>query len=196
MSRIGKKTAAAAAGIVMIAGLVAGCGDDADSPATPTAAAVLNLPTDCRTLGSATTRAETVDRVELIDLRGDEWEDYGEHLRPAPEGATLVLRCDWFAGDVTGMDLRISTATPDAVTAAVRGLSSQGYTCEPSRDFAGTLCEQPGEVSYEEYRASALELVAARDGVWVYMSTSNMDGRDDGRGIRALLSEIVNDIFG
>lgn len=104
-------------------------------------------------------------------------------VRPAPDGATLALGCDWIVGDATGVLLLISTAMPDAVSAAVATLPEQGYTCQVSDDFGADFCVLPGEGTDAE------EMIVAREGVWIYMSTVNRNGR-------ALLSEIVQSVFG
>lgn len=104
-------------------------------------------------------------------------------VRPAPDGATLELGCDWIVGDSTGMLLLISSADAGAVTTAVAALPAQGYTCQASDDFGATYCVLPGSGPDTE------ETIVARDTVWLYLSTSNRNGR-------TFLSEIVQDIFG
>lgn len=141
---------------------------------TPTSTAV--LPTDCATLATEPTRQQTVGDMTL---QGD-----GEgFVRPAPAGATLALGCDWIVGDTTGVLLLISTAEPGAVTTAVGALAPEGYTCQASDDFGAEFCDLPGTGTDTE------ELIVARDDVWIYMSTSNRNGRE-------FLSEIVQGIFG
>jgi hypothetical protein len=162
---------------------VAGCGQDADAPAVPAPTATSGptplpavLPTDCAQLGTETTRQETVGDLTL--------QSNGEgFVRPAPTGATLALGCDWITGDTTGLLLLVSRAEPTAVADALQDLTAEGYTCQPSEDFGTQFCRSPGSGPDTE------ELVVARDDVWIYASTSN-------RNARALLSEIVQDIFG
>lgn len=201
MIRLAGRLPAVAAGAVIVTAGLAGCGGGAgtatpssspttsSSPATsasaspspsvapepsPTSSAV--LPTDCNTLASAGTRAETVGDMTL--------QSNGEgFVRPAPAGATLALGCDWIVGDATGVLLLISTATPEAVTAALATLPAQGYTCQTSDDFGAQFCTLPGA------NAETEEMIVAREGVWIYLSTANRNGR-------AFLSEIVQGIFG
>lgn len=136
----------------------------------------MTLPTDCTALGSPQTWQETVGDMTLQS-------DGEGFVRPAPEGATLALGCDWIAGDATGVLLLISTAMPEAVSAAVATLPEQGYTCQVSDDFGADFCVLPGQGTDAE------EMIVAREGVWIYMSTVNRNGR-------ALLSEIVQSVFG
>ena len=134
------------------------------------------FPTDCLALGTAETREETVGDMTL---QGD-----GEgFVRPAPDGATLELGCDWIVGDATGVLLLISSASPDAVTQALTTLPAEGYTCQPAEDFGAQFCDLPGDGADTE------EMIVARDDVWIYMSTANRNGR-------AFLSDIVQGIFG
>jgi len=142
---------------------------------TPTASAAVALPTDCTDLATPATWQAAVGDMTL--------QSNGEgFVRPAPEGATLVLGCDWIVGDATGMLLLISTAATEAVTAAVAALPTQGYTCQVSDDFGADFCVLPGEGADTE------EMIVARDGVWIYLSTVN-------RNVREFLSEIVATIF-
>lgn len=142
---------------------------------TPTLAPA-NLPTDCGTLATPDVWNEAVGD---LTLQGD-----GEGFtRPSPENATLVLGCDWIVGDTTGILLLISTAAPDDVAAAVTTLPGLGYTCSVSDDFGADYCELDGGAPDTE------ELIVARDGVWIYMQTSNRNGR-------ALLSGIATQIWG
>lgn len=151
----------------------------AEPTPTPTeteTTAPANLPTDCDDLASPETRQEAVGDMTLQS-------DGTGFVRPAPEGATLVLGCDWIVGDATGMLLLISTADPAAVSAAVETLPEQGYTCQVSDDFGADFCDLPGDGENTE------EMIVARDDVWIYLSTVNRNGR-------AFLSEIVQGIFG
>lgn len=198
MIRLAHRAVAVAAGAAVLAGVLAGCaagsGGATPSPTssasrttapspTPTATpeptattAPANLPTDCNSLASAGTRSATVGDMTLQS-------NGAGFVRPAPEGATLVLGCDWIVGEASGVLLLISTATPDAVAAAVETLPAQGYTCQLSDDFGAQFCTLPGAGADTE------ELIVARDDVWIYISTVNRNGR-------AFLSEIVQGIFG
>ena len=199
-----QKARAVVVGVVGIVGLVAGCSSGGgkasettpaaasptstqEAPATPTTA-VANLPTDCAELGSAQTRATTVDTMQLQSETSDLLDQIEGMAWPTPQGATLAVGCDWFAGDVTDVLVLVSTATPDAVATQLGTLDGEGYTCEVSQDL-GQTCILPGETTFMDMGAiSTQEMVFARDGVWIYMSTSNMDGR-------ALLSEIAASVF-
>jgi hypothetical protein len=177
--------------------LLVGCSDGADEAVAPSGTEVSvspsptktdveqvpNLPVDCGRLGSAATRAETTGDLDLYD-------EAPVLVRTVPQGAVLELGCEWFGGDITGVTVTISTAAPDAVTAAVGTLSDQGYTC--TQDLGGRLCtvfeESPMSFGGADGTVETQQMVFARDGVWVYMSTSNMDGQ-------VLLSEIITGIF-
>lgn len=147
------------------------------SATTSTAASTSTaaLPTDCATLGTEPTREEAIGDLTLQG-NGDGF------VRPAPAEATLALGCDWIVGDSTGLLLLISTAEPAAVTTAVAGLPAVGYTCQESEDYAAQFCDRPGAGPDTE------EMVVARDDVWIYLSTSNRNGR-------AFLSDIVDGLF-
>jgi len=195
MSRSGIRVSSAVVAFVAAALVLAGCASGGGSPTTspttsaspsespspsptptPTESASVTLPTDCNNLATPATWQAAVGDMTL--------QSNGEgFVRPAPEGATLALGCDWIVGDATGMLLLISTATPEAVTAAVADLPAQGYTCQVSDDFGADFCVLPGQGTDTE------EMIVARDGVWIYLSTVNRTGR-------AFLSEIVESIFG
>lgn len=183
-----------AAGAIVVTAMLSGCVSDAAPPPSPSTSASettaapspttsesggsssAELPTDCNALGTPASRDEAVGDMTLQS-------DGEGFVRPAPDGAALQLGCDWIVGDATGMLLLISTATPDAVAAAVAELPAQGYTCQVSDDFGADFCQLPGEGLETE------ELIVAREDVWIYLSTSNRNGR-------AFLSDIVQGIFG
>ncbi|PVW06247.1 hypothetical protein DEA06_01510 [Microbacterium sp. Gd 4-13] len=196
--RVTALSVAAAAAVLLLAGC-AGSADPSGSPtlsASPTATSASptptptptppptptpttsteTLPTDCAQLGSAATRAETVGDMTLQS-------DGAGFIRPAPEGATLALGCDWIVGEGAGVLLLISTAPAANVTAALPGLASEGYTCQAAEDFGAQYCLLPGSGTDTE------EAIVARDDVWIYYATVNRNGR-------ALLSEIASGIFG
>lgn len=146
---------------------------------TPTETATVapaNLPTDCSTLATPDVRNEAIGD---LTLQGD---GVG-FVRPVPANATLVLGCDWIVGDTTGMLLLISTAPPADVATAVTTLPGLGYSCGVSDDFGADYCELDGGAPDTE------EMIVARDGVWIYLSTSNRNGR-------AFLSDIATGIWG
>jgi hypothetical protein len=182
-----------------LAAVLAGCGGGSGGPtaspstpspsqtATPTATptpepeptetvAPANLPTDCSTLATPEVRQEAIGD---LTLQGD---GVG-FVRPVPANATLVLGCDWIVGDSTGMLLLISTAAPADVATAVTTLPGLGYECGVSDDFGADFCQLEGDAPDTE------ELIVARDGVWIYLSTSNRNGR-------AFLSDIATGIWG
>jgi hypothetical protein len=186
------------AAVVALTVALTGCGGGASGPSaspTPTASpsptstptpepepaptetiAPANLPTDC---GSLATPDVWNEAVGDLTLQSD-----GEGFtRPAPDDAALVLGCDWIVGDSTGILLLISTAEPADVAAAVTTLPGLGYSCGVSDDFGAEFCELDGGAPDTE------QLIVARDGVWIYMQTSNRNGR-------ALLSGIATQIWG
>ncbi|MFJ6651999.1 hypothetical protein ACIQLJ_04275 [Microbacterium sp. NPDC091313] len=186
----------AAAATLLVLSLTA-CGGQGTDPAVPTATASSlppetprptpspieteavqspTLPTSCDTLASPSTRQEAVGDMRLQS-------DGERFVRPAPEGASLALGCDWIVGDSTGMLLLISTAPEAAVTAAQQALPAAGWSCQTSDDFGAQFCDLPGTGENTE------EMIVAREGVWIYLSTSNRNGR-------AFLSEIATGIFG
>lgn len=134
---------------------------------TPTASTkTAVVPNSCDSVGTAETRAATVDGMTNQD-------DGTGFTRPAPEGATLALGCDWIVGDATGILLLISEATPAAVTAAVATLPGLGYTCSTAR-AGNPLCTMT--VQGRQGSPDAVETIYARDNVWIYMSAVNIDG--------------------
>jgi hypothetical protein len=187
---------------IVLAALVttalAGCGGGSTTPtasptttATPTATstptptpepaptettAPANLPTDCNSLGTEPVRQEAIGDLTLQS-------DGTGFVRPVPDGATLALGCDWIVGDSTGMLLLISTAPSDAVTAAADSMPGEGWTCGVSDDFGASFCSLEGSAPDTE------EMIVARDDVWIYMSTSNRNGR-------AFLSDIATQVWG
>ena len=184
---------AAAAVTLALNGCAGGSGGPTASPTTasptqaPTATptptpeptetvAPANLPTDCSTLATPAVRAEAIGDLTLQS-------DGAGFVRPAPANATLVLGCDWIVGDSTGMLLLISTAAPSDVAEAVTTLPGLGYECSFSDDFGADFCQLEGSAPDTE------EMIVARDGVWIYLSTSNRNGR-------AFLSDIATGIWG
>jgi hypothetical protein len=152
----------------------------APTPTPTETVAPANLPTDCSTLGTPGSRAVTIDG---LNFQGG---DYSQFVRPAPANATLALGCDWFIGDATGMLILISTADAADVAAAAAALPAEGYTCTTD-DFGAPVCQLVTPNS--QYPVDGVETIVAREGVWVYMQTSNLDGTP-------LLSDIVDGIFG
>ncbi|WP_322412036.1 hypothetical protein [Microbacterium invictum] len=150
--------------------------ESASASPSASATSTASIPTECDELGSEASRQEMVGDMTLQS-------DGQGFVRPAPDGATLVLGCDWIVGDATGLLVLISTATPEAVTAAIATLPEEGYTCQVSDDFGAQFCELPGAGPDTE------EIVVARDDVWIYYAPVNRNGR-------AFLSDIASQIFG
>lgn len=125
------------------------------------------LPTSCDEIGTPETRAATVDQMTL---QGD---GVG-FVRPAPPSATLALGCDWIAGDTTGILLLISSV-PDgtAVSYAESTLPADGYACTVG-DTGNYVCSKTTPV--QGFPADQVEVVIARDDVWIYQSAVNIDG--------------------
>ena len=129
----------------------------------PTPAA---LPSDCDEIGSAETRAATVDGLALQG-------DGTGFVRPAPTSAELVLGCDWFAGDATGILLLINRVDADEAAAFAATLPAQGFTCVTG-DAGNPVCQKTTPNS--EFPVDTVETILSREDVWIYMSTSNVDG--------------------
>ena len=198
MSRTAARALSTIVFATALAAALAGCGGGGGEPtaspttkpsptqtATPTptptptptdTVAPANLPTDCNTLATPAVREAAIGDLTLQS-------DGVGFVRPVPENATLVLGCDWIVGDSTGMLLLISTATPDAAATAVATLPAMGYACGASDDFGASFCQLKGDAPDTE------EIVITRDGVWIYLSTSNRNGR-------AFLSDIATQIWG
>lgn len=138
----------------------------------------LALPTDCAQVGSAATRAATVDQ---LTLQGDGT----GFVRPAPPEAALVLGCDWFAGDATGYLLLLSTTDPASADAYIATLPAEGWTCG-ARGDAGRLCTMT--TPNAQYPVDTVETVFTEGDVWIYQSASNTDGE-------ALLTDLLTSIF-
>ncbi|MCL2849850.1 MAG: hypothetical protein FWE61_07390 [Micrococcales bacterium] len=177
-------TAAASVGLLV---MLVGCQGDADEPASPgaepqtTAAGPtvpVNLPTDCAAVGSALAGVELYD--ESADL-----------VQPAPSGASVALGCEWAGGEVAGVTLVVSTASPEAVSDAAGGLADLGFTCDA--DLGGQLCivteDAPVSLDGIDTTIALQEIVFARNGVWVYVATAETDGQ-------ALAREVAAEIFG
>lgn len=136
------------------------------TPTESEPAQTANLPTDCAQIGSAATRAATVDQ---LNLQGD---GVG-FVRPAPPGAALALGCDWFAGDATGVLLLISTTDAASADAYIATLPALGYTCGAGAD-GGSVCTMT--TPNPDYPVDTVETIVSRGDVWIYLSTSNVDG--------------------
>lgn len=146
---------------------------------TPTVVPAV-LPTDCAQVGTAATRAATVDQMT-------EYGDAAEFTRPVPPGATLALGCNWIAGDATGYLLLISQADAAAAqTYAESTLPADGYTCQVG-DAPAYICTQTLTGTVEP--VDTLETIYVRDGAWIYQAATNTDGE-------SLLTELVASIWG
>lgn len=181
--------AALAAAVLLLSACATGAPDTSPTTLTPgpslspdptpvETTVMANLPTDCGQIGTVDTRAATVDQ---LDLQGD-----GTGFeRPAPPGAKLALGCDWFAGDATGVLILISTTDGASADAYLATLPGMGYTCGVGADDGG-MCTMTTPNS--EYPVDTVETIVSRGDVWIYMSTSNVDGT-------ALLSELQTSIW-
>ncbi|MET0736133.1 MAG: hypothetical protein ABWY55_10905 [Microbacterium sp.] len=149
---------------------------ESSSP-TPSAAEA-SIPADCSEVGSAATRAATVDQ---LNLQGDGT----DFVRPAPAGAVLALGCDWFAGDATGVLLLVSEVDPTEAEAFATTLPGMGYTCEEGSG-GGDVCTMTTPNS--QYPVDTVETIVLRDGVWFYLATTNVDGT-------ALLADLESAIW-
>ncbi len=138
------------------------------------------LPSSCDELGTAETRAATVD---TLNLQGDGT----GFVRPAPPTAELALGCDWFAGDTTGILILISTV-PDfsAAAYAEATLPAEGWDCQVG-DTGNFICSKVTPNS--QFPVDTTEVVVARDDVWIYESYTNIDGN-------LLLSDVTTSLWG
>ncbi|KTR94297.1 hypothetical protein NS220_09455 [Microbacterium testaceum] len=143
--------------------------------AAPTPAAPASLPASCDDLGTAATREQTVGGLTAQHADG--------FVRPAPANATTALSCNWIQEEAAAVLLIVSTASDADVTAGVAGLAAQGYACQAAEDFGAQYCVKAGGTAETE------DVVVARDGVWIYLETVNVNAR-------AWLSEISSQIFG
>jgi len=143
-------------------------------PSTPTTPSA-SIPASCDDLGTAATRQETVGGLTAQHADG--------FVRPAPANATTALSCNWIQEEAAAVLLIVSTASDADVTAGVAGLAAQGYECQAAEDFGAQYCVKAGGTAETE------DVVVARDGVWIYLETVNINAR-------AWLSEISSQIFG
>ncbi|MEV7694825.1 hypothetical protein AB0N73_15975 [Microbacterium sp. NPDC089189] len=182
---------------VSFAAVLAGCGGPAPG-ASPTASAPpapspspspsvtvspppapVALPVDCAAVGSAATRAATVDLMT-------EYGDAAEFERPAPPDAVLALGCNWIEGDATGYLLLISQADAGAAQDhAEATLPGAGFSCQVG-DVGAYICTQTLTGTVEP--VDTIETIYVRDGVWIYQSATNTDGD-------ALLTDLVAGIW-
>ena len=178
MSRSRFVPAVAVVGIL----LLAGCAPTPEPSSTPTSEAtqndtpsteptqepqsfVANVPTDCAAVGTAESRADSVDQ---LNLQGDG----ADFVRPVPEGSTLLLGCDWFAGDSQGVLLLISEVDPAAAEAYVATLPGEGYTCVTG-DAGNPVCQMVTPNS--QYPVDTVETITSREDIWIYSSVTNVD---------------------
>lgn len=193
------RSAAVVAAVIAIAGL-AGCVPEPATPvatetatptvtvATPTPAATptptasetstsvaARVPASCDELGTASSRAETVGGLTAQHADG--------FVRPSPPNATTKLSCNWIQEEAAAVLLIVSTASPADVNDGLGQLASEGYQCQAAQDFGAQYCMRPGDA------ASSEDVVVARDDVWIYLETVNVNAR-------AWLSDIAAQIFG
>ncbi|WP_292695953.1 MULTISPECIES: hypothetical protein [unclassified Microbacterium] len=191
------RSVAAAAALVAIAAL-AGCVPEQATPvasesatptvtvATPTptptptpsetpASAAANIPASCDDLGTASSRAETVGGLTAQHADG--------FVRPSPPNATTKLSCNWIQEEAAAVLIIVSTATDADVSTGLQQLASEGYQCQAAQDFGAQYCMRPGDAATSE------DVVVARDDVWIYLETVNVNAR-------AWLSDIAAQIYG
>lgn len=94
-------------------------------------------------------------------------------VRPAPPSADLVLGCDWFAGDASGVLLLISRVDPDDAAEFAATLPAEGYACTTG-DAGNPVCQLV--TPNPDYPVDTVETILSREDVWVYLSASNVDG--------------------
>lgn len=145
------------------------------APTAPPTADQAAIPASCDDLGTAATRQQTVGGLTAQHADG--------FVRPAPANATTELSCNWIQEESAAVLLIVSTAAAAEVAAGVDGLAGQGYQCQAAEDFGAQYCVAAGGTAETE------DVVVARDGVWIYLETVNIDAR-------AWLSEISSQIFG
>ncbi|SIR90414.1 hypothetical protein [Microbacterium sp. RURRCA19A] len=191
------RSVAVAAALVAIAGL-AGCVPEQATPvasesATPTvtvetptptptptpsetpASAAANIPASCDELGTASSRAETVGGLTAQHADG--------FVRPSPPNATTKLSCNWIQEEAAAVLIIVSTATDVDVSTGLQQLASEGYQCQAAQDFGAQYCMRPGDAATSE------DVIVARDDVWIYLETVNVNAR-------AWLSDIAAQIYG
>ena len=172
MSRSRFVPAVAVVGIL----LLAGCAPTPEPSSTPTSEAtqndtpsteptqepqsfVANVPTDCAAVGTAESRADSVDQ---LNLQGDG----ADFVRPVPEGSTLLLGCDWFAGDSQGVLLLISGLRRR------REDEDEGYTCVTG-EAGNPVCQMV--TPNAEFPVDTVETITSREDIWIYSSVTNVD---------------------
>jgi hypothetical protein len=100
--------------------------------------------------------------------------------RPAPAGASKTLECSWFAGDTTGGDVLYYSTTPADGQAYLSVMQSNGFLCAAA--LGGTRCDKT--TANTDYPVNTVETTFTRDGVWIYISMTNV-------GDAALLPDMV-----
>jgi len=139
------------------------------------ASVAANIPASCDDLGTASSRAETVGDLTAQHADG--------FVRPAPPNATTKLSCNWIQEEAAAVLLIVSTASDADVTAGLESLASEGYQCQPAQDFGAQYCSRSGDAADSE------DVIVARNDVWIYLETVNVNAR-------AWLSDIAAQIYG
>ncbi len=135
------------------------------------------LPTSCDELGSAATRATTVDSLAFF---GD------VEVPTIIVDAEVVLSCYWFAGDVTGVDLVIATVHEHDAIAVLDDAAAQGFTCGGQDGY--TMCRLDEEADYFDNTYPVTSFYLYGSGVWLESVGSNLD-------TTALIDEIAASIW-
>ncbi|MBN9213059.1 MAG: hypothetical protein J0I95_16305, partial [Microbacterium sp.] len=145
------------------------------TPSETPASAAANIPASCDDLGTASSRAETVGGLTAQHADG--------FVRPSPPNATTKLSCNWIQEEAAAVLIIVSTATDADVSTGLQQLASEGYQCQAAQDFGAQYCMRPGDAATSE------DVVVARDDVWIYLETVNVNAR-------AWLSDIAAQIYG
>lgn len=145
------------------------------TPTATSASVAANIPASCDDLGTASSRAETVGGLTAQHADG--------FVRPSPPNATTKLSCNWIQEEAAAVLIIVSTASDADVSSGLAQLTSEGYQCQAAQDFGAQYCTRPGDA------ASSEDVVVARDDVWIYLETVNVNAR-------AWLSDIAAQIYG
>jgi hypothetical protein len=131
--------------------------------ATPKPAPAFALPANCSAIASTATLTTL-----FADIPSRE---PGDLTRPAPASAAKKLTCSWFTGDTTGGDVIYYSTTAPAAQAYLTVMTANGFTCTAA--LGGTRCDKT--TANTEYEVNTIETTFTRDGVWIYISMTNVD---------------------
>lgn len=128
-------------------------------------AGVPDVPTSCASVGSAAHRAQVL--AGLTGSPGPATYTNG------PKGATTILSCSWFGGDVTGATVRVAKASVLASRSAVRSLLASGYTCISLS--VGRQCQKIWHRSYFGNPFIQVRRTLYTKDLWLDVTWSNLD---------------------